>query len=496
MSTGNDGQGSDTPDAHDLQEQLRVLQSRIATYEYAARRFEDLFYSLPVACYTYDGEGLIHDWNKSAENLWGFPGHEAAQRSIYETICPESERGFRQSMTAQVMQGKRLESIELRTCDAFGELRWTLTCELPQFNKDGEVVGGLSANLDITERKLSELALSANEDLFRTAINVLQNGVLIKGQDGLIECCNPRAGEILGADPETWIGGRVCNTVREIIHEDGTLFEDCDLPGVRAIENGEFCTDVVLGVPHGQTGETVWLNVKSSPIYQGGSDRPVGAVVSFSDITQRRAHVQMIEEHLAQINDLNVMMEVQQLELQDANERLESLANNDGLTGVANHRAFQDFFERQIDISQKTGRGLSIVMFDVDHFKKFNDEHGHRAGDQVLIEVAKVMQSAVRESDLVARYGGEEFVVVLPGAGREGACRVAEQIREHLESYQWQQRPLTVSGGIATLSEQSLTRDDLVEEADRAMYRSKESGRNRITHFDEMAAGPTDELAA
>lgn len=489
MSTGSDGLDTENMRTADLKDQVRLLQRRLDAYEFAARPFEDLFHSLPVACYTYDAEGMIHDWNKAAENLWGFLGRQATQSSIYETICPEAERELRRTLTAQVMQGKRLESIELRTCDATGELRWTLTCELPQINKDGEVVGGLSANVDITEKKLNELSLSANKDIFRTAINALQNGVLIKGQDGLIECCNPRAGEILGVDPETLIGGRICDKVAEVVREDGTPFEECDLPGARAITNGEFSTDVVMGVPHGQTGETVWLNVKASPICLGGSDRPVGAVVSFSDITQRRAHVQMIEEHLAEINDLNAMLEFQQHELQDANMRLKNLADKDGLTGVANHRAFHDFLERQIEVSQETVRELSIVMLDVDHFKNFNDEHGHQAGDQVLFSVAKLMQSAVRDSDLVARYGGDEFVVVLPGAGREGACRVAEQVRERLEGHSWKQGPLTVSVGAATLSNRSLTTDELVEEADKAMYCSKTSGRNRITHFEEMDAG-------
>jgi len=121
-------------------------------------------------------------------------------------------------------------------------------------------------------------------------------------------------------------------------------------------------------------------------------------------------------------------------------------------------------------------------MLDVDYFKEFNDTFGHPAGDQVLKQMARILREASRSSDVVARYGGEEFVVILSETDADGAVDAAERIRQAVESYKWEGRPVTVSIGAATSTHSINGSAILLEEADKALYTSKSDGRNRVTH--------------
>jgi len=161
--------------------------------------------------------------------------------------------------------------------------------------------------------------------------------------------------------------------------------------------------------------------------------------------------------------------------------QLEHVATVDGLTGLRNRRWLDDAFARQVARAARTGQALSVLMIDVDHFKRLNDEHGHRAGDVVLRDVAQTLASGLRPVDLLARYGGEEFAVLLPGLGSQTAIAVAERLRQAVEAGRAQDRPgATVSVGVASLcADESLPA--ILGRADAALYRAKQSGRNRTS---------------
>lgn len=125
-------------------------------------------------------------------------------------------------------------------------------------------------------------------------------------------------------------------------------------------------------------------------------------------------------------------------------------------------------------------------MLDVDKFKIFNDTYGHPAGDEVLKIVAKCLTKATRSTDFVARYGGEEFVVILPFTQRDAALGLAERVRAEIESVSWEQRAITVSIGVGTMTSDVKTPADLVALSDQALYHSKLTGRNRVTHMNEL----------
>jgi len=170
-----------------------------------------------------------------------------------------------------------------------------------------------------------------------------------------------------------------------------------------------------------------------------------------------------------------------------ANVDLANLALTDALTGLPNRRAFADAMTREIARAQRSNTALSLMMLDVDHFKRLNDTHGHQAGDVVLAKVAAVLRSCLRIGDTPARYGGEEFVVMLPDAGPEGAAIVAERVRAALEATQVAGPQgivlkATASFGVASLQAgggKDLAAD-LLRRADAAMYQAKSMGRNRV----------------
>jgi diguanylate cyclase (GGDEF)-like protein len=162
---------------------------------------------------------------------------------------------------------------------------------------------------------------------------------------------------------------------------------------------------------------------------------------------------------------------------------LENLAMTDPLTGLGNRRALERALESAVARAKRHGSDLSVILLDVDHFKHCNDRFGHEVGDDVLRAVAGVLLGAVRTEDFVGRYGGEEFLVVLPDADEAGSVRTAERIRIAVRALSLPLPPVTISAGVASLRDQSLSTAGLIAAADDALYVSKRSGRDRVTHF-------------
>jgi len=173
---------------------------------------------------------------------------------------------------------------------------------------------------------------------------------------------------------------------------------------------------------------------------------------------------------------------------------LERLSVTDGLTGVHNHRYFQERLREEFRRAQRYDDTLSLILIDLDHFKAFNDTHGHQVGDIVLRDVAASLQRSVRETDLLARYGGEEFAILLPRTPLAGALTVAERVwRELGQLHTGPQRTLrvTASLGVSTFPHHAVSSAELlVRAADQALYRAKDEGRNRICLY--VAPSPFD----
>ncbi len=180
-------------------------------------------------------------------------------------------------------------------------------------------------------------------------------------------------------------------------------------------------------------------------------------------------------------------------ELEKKNTYLEEIANLDGLTQIYNHRYFQESLDKEISRTIRQENEMSLVLADIDNFKKFNDFYGHQAGDYVLKEVANLCSGVIREYDLIARYGGEEFVFILPETGEKDALIVAEKIRaaveQHPFSYEGDDYRVTSSFGVSVFSGTGklMKKTELIERADKAMYAAKKKGRNRVEAFVEKS---------
>jgi len=197
------------------------------------------------------------------------------------------------------------------------------------------------------------------------------------------------------------------------------------------------------------------------------------------------------EEVVAQNEELQAMqseLESRNEELADANERLEDLATVDALTGLKNRRALAERIVDSFRIAERYQKDLSVVILDVDHFKAYNDAFGHPAGDLVLKQVAAILMSVARDTDLVVRYGGEEFLILMPLTGPDGAVQLADRMRVAIEQAHWPVRDVTASFGVGCIDPSILTPDDLVAAADTALYASKKAGKNRVTLYGETAA--------
>jgi diguanylate cyclase (GGDEF)-like protein len=171
-------------------------------------------------------------------------------------------------------------------------------------------------------------------------------------------------------------------------------------------------------------------------------------------------------------------------------QSMELRATTDGLTGLTNHRAFQDRFEQLHALAERTGHKFAVILTDIDHFKSVNDTYGHPVGDLVLKRVAAIFAGRARKVDIVARYGGEEFVIVLPDTDGAGAALFAERVREEVAAQTMTSEhgsfTVTLSMGIAEFPADGVDRLELIEKSDQALYWCKEHGRNRVTRWARM----------
>jgi diguanylate cyclase (GGDEF)-like protein len=156
----------------------------------------------------------------------------------------------------------------------------------------------------------------------------------------------------------------------------------------------------------------------------------------------------------------------------------------DGLTQIYNKRYLYEALERELIRGRRHERELCVLMFDIDHFKRINDVHGHLAGDYVLKEVARVVQARIRRDEVFARYGGEEFAIILPETPLSGAVALAETLRQKVADYsfvfQADSIKVTISLGAALMEETDRAASDIIKRADEKLYQAKRTGRNRV----------------
>lgn len=238
------------------------------------------------------------------------------------------------------------------------------------------------------------------------------------------------------------------------------------------------------------------------PLFEETRSQLVMPLISFGDtkgvLTLESAACRCISPE--DLEPLESVADICAAAIQNANyvERVEQLAYRDGLTGVFNRRHFESKMLEEINLSERHGNPLSVLLVDIDGFKRVNDEFGHLLGDEVLKQVSNILLKRTRKSDVVCRYGGDEFAVLLPQIVGVNAMIVAEKLRRAIADWEFPgvARRVTLSIGVAQFPIHGATRDDLIKSADNALYAAKQAGRNRSVLGAEERPSATDAIAS
>ena len=318
--------------------------------------------------------------------------------------------------------------------------------------------------LYLVEVRLSEserlrASVEESERRFRLLAEASSDIIILSDLDYRRHYASPAVTEVLGWLPEE----AMARSFREAAHPDDLaaverLFQDC--------RNGAPAESLEYRARKAD-GSYAWLEIKPRLYCDASTGQPAGFVTVARDITRRKE--EEAEDH-------------------KAFETMEHLASSDPLTGIANRRHFDKTIENEWLRAARERTSLSVLLLDVDSFKVYNDLHGHLTGDECLRQVVATIAPVVsRPADLLARYGGEEFIVVLPNTDAAGARQMAEWIREAVESARISHvgnvpyGVITVSVGCATMVPRpEITHLQLLEAADRALYRAKSKGRNCV----------------
>jgi diguanylate cyclase (GGDEF)-like protein/PAS domain S-box-containing protein len=307
----------------------------------------------------------------------------------------------------------------------------------------------------------------------QSALDVMSEGVILLDAQERIVLANAAFASRVGATPASLLGSEVTSLDWRPNGPPGTPIE---MPWRKALREAVSASGTTLRLATREEGERIFV-VNSSPVLDGWG-RPKGAIATFDDATELERKTNALERVLAEL-------EKSRDEIRLQNDELQILARRDPLTGVANRRSFVPRFESLLEESVRTGRELCCVMVDIDHFKRVNDQHGHAMGDEVIKRVAQALGSEVGSSEGVCRYGGEEFCIALPGTSVDQAMRVAERINKAVQLPGFARVPVAVSAGVSSTRFGARQLGELIEQADEALYRSKQNGRNCVTCWDQ-----------
>lgn len=455
---------------------------RSSTARDAGARFEEQFAFLSTltansACgiVITDAEERTVYVNPVFERISGFSAEEMIGKKPGALLQgAETDAEARNRIRCSLKAGEPI-SVEILNYQKNGTPYWIEMFISPLFDADGKITHFVAVEHDITVRKKAEDALRQAQERLEVAQEVAHIGSWEYDLASGRITWSKQLFHILGLDPAQGEPDYDANLAL-YYPEDAVRLDAL----VRiAIAEGK-AYEIDLRRSDGEGRDFRWFHAVGRPVTD---DR--GKVVrlfgTLQDITLRKR----TEEILSSVND---QLEQQKQELQSANRALKSLATTDGLTGLHNHRAFQEKLAEEFERTQRYKMPFSVILIDVDNFKLYNDSYGHPEGDVVLKTVAQLLREQVRVTDYVCRYGGEEFVILLPGTEAHGAQEVAERLRTAIEMHPWAKRPITASFGIATLQADLTTAQELVDQADKALYTSKAMGRNCTVHYEQINA--------
>ena len=458
---------------------LATMVAGLALME-ADRRREvsraNLFYraiidSLPEPVNAKDLDGHFLAANPATARQLGAPDVASViGKTDFDFHPQDLARRFRAD-EERVLAAGEPETIEQEITRQGGARVWSSTLKVPLRDHTGAIVGLLTHNHDVTERKRLEDEIVEGRRRLSEAMEHMADGLAMFDKEARLVLCNEQYRAMFPASADVRVPGARLEDILRASAERG------DQTGIPAGAIDTWISNTVANFA--KPGETDlemrdgrWIRARVRPTADGGS------LTLMTDVTR---------------------MKKAEAALTDVNERLMNLASEDGLTGLTNRRAYDVALRHAFAQSRRDGTPLSLLLVDVDHFKAYNDTYGHPAGDNCLRTIASLLRICLkRPSDVAARYGGEEFAAILPDTPADGAMQLAETIRKTALSLGMEHNGallgvLTVSIGVATMDPAGAIAglEELTAQTDAALYAAKAAGRNRT-----IAAAPHQPLAA
>jgi diguanylate cyclase (GGDEF)-like protein/PAS domain S-box-containing protein len=435
---------------------LRAAERRLAESE---ERYRGIVEDQTELVSLSSPNGELRFVNHAYARHYGLEPAEMIGRNLFDFVPPE-HRAEVADHFSRVCACDRSVTDENRVLLPNGQTRWMSWTNRALRDEQGRVTGVHSVGRDIDQRVRTEQRLKHSEAQYRMLAEHSTDMVLALDLNLKRVYVSPACREMFGYEPEEMIGGA-----------SGLMAHPDDAEQVaevlQALLSGRVERETAVARRRHRDGRWIWVEARYRALKDPDSGATTGIVASVRDISARKT----VEDRLA-----------------EAYRRLEAAAREDGLTGLANRRTFDDALAAEYGRARRDDRNLSLLMIDVDGFKPFNDLYGHPAGDECLRRIGKTLTGALfRPGDLAARYGGEEFAVLLPDTDEFGAAVIGERIRCAVLALAiahegCARRVMTISAGVASMGRRGLEDgpEVLVRSADRALYRAKHAGRNVV----------------
>ncbi|WP_274364252.1 PAS domain S-box protein [Paenibacillus thermotolerans] len=415
--------------------------------EESQQRYRSLFYNNPDISFALDLAGTIVEINDAVEPILGYKPEELLVKSFLPLVHP-TKQGRAKDVIKELLQGSS-SSYELTVIHKDGrEVDLQISASPSIVN--GSVIGVIGIAADVTARKKAFVQLGESEQRYRALVQQSPDAIVIH-DNGYIIFCNEAAARLVGAEhPDELLGVQVI----QFIHPD---LRYRMIKAIDQIQRGE----------------------KTFPTFETKIVRIDGKIV---DVEGTNTIIEYNGKMILQ----GVLRDITKRKLEE--ERLHKLSQLDGLTNIANRRYFDTILAKELNRAKRNKTPISLILFDIDFFKPYNDFYGHIKGDDCLKKIAISASTAIkRPGDVIARYGGEEFVVLLPETDCLGARHVAERLRQETETLgiphtkSQVSDKVTISLGVASIIPPlHYETHDLIHAADRALYAAKRKGKNRV----------------
>ena len=431
--------------ARDVTEQREAERALMLSEQ----RFRDVSEAVGEYIWETDEEGLFKLLTEDVVSVLGYTAEELTGRPSFDLMPKEDIKDYNTWQNSIYGKRESFTNIELRNITKDGRTIWMQISGVPYYDEKRKFLGYRGAGMNITDRKAAENAVKTSERKLRALAKSAYDAIITIDTNGCVSFWNHAAEKLFGYKESEALGKEIHSMIappEERPKAELGMYEFAMTGNGPAV---------------GRIEETIALHKDGTriPVERSVSGFQLGedwhAVATVRDITERK----------------------------ELEAKLRKLATTDSLTGLYNRRRFMELSEREFTRSLRYNRPLVMFMMDIDHFKKVNDTYGHDIGDMVLRSLSKTTLIALRNADILGRLGGEEFGVLLPETGKDTAVEIAERLRSSIEgtviSANSNNINITISLGVACLDPKTKNIEQLLKRADVALYKAKQSGRNR-----------------